>query len=506
MNILSITQLKGQTPQTELSQLQPQPEKTAKSSFEDFLRSAQAEEHREPEKNPADNSVAKSEKADDVSVGQKSEQIARKDERSEKNQIEENKKETSGNDKSEKIARQSSDEKKVSEKTGQTVEDVTAEIAVSEISIENFQLMQLLEKENLNSDEVIAFSEVEVPNLVLGEENSEIDDKTLAWLMSSARRESLQEDISSEDLDSLMDAATEFIPGSESESEKLENAQNLAVSDPELFLEAADSARFAEMQRGAVKSEFTLGSDNKTTLTIDSAEKKKGAKITIHDLRSRHLFDDTSAKVDSSKIVQKAAEKKEITLSLQQQNENNVQMTMELAAKAQENITSSSAQAAGANGSDFQAMLSNAVQENAPDFVKAGNIVLKDSNQGTINLILRPEGLGNVKISLNLDDKNLSAQITVQTKEAMDAFRESISSLKQAFAESGFETGSFDLNFSNNQNQQGFAQSGEQEQNQQNIGILAQKSYGEFVTADALASGEMAETSSEGRYAINIVA
>ena len=121
-------------------------------------------------------------------------------------------------------------------------------------------------------------------------------------------------------------------------------------------------------------------------------------------------------------------------------------------------------------------------------------------------MILRPEGLGNVKISLNLDDKNLSAQITVQTKEAMDAFRESISSLKQAFAESGFETGSFDLNFSNNQNQQGFAQSGEQEQNQQNIGILAQKSYGEFVTADALASGEMAETSSEGRYAINIVA
>jgi flagellar hook-length control protein FliK len=187
---------------------------------------------------------------------------------------------------------------------------------------------------------------------------------------------------------------------------------------------------------------------------------------------------------------------------MQKQADGNIQMTMELAAKAEQNITSSSAQSAGANGSNFQAMLSNAVQENAPDFVKAGNIVLKDNKQGSINLILRPEGLGNVKISLNLDDKNLSAQIVVHTKEAMEAFKESIPSLKQAFTESGFETGSFDLNFSNNQsNQQGFAQG--ENQNQQ---LFAQKSYGEFVTPGALAQEGAAEAYTDTAYGINIVA
>ena len=260
------------------------------------------------------------------------------------------------------------------------------------------------------------------------------------------------------------------------------------------------------MQTEAVsKSRADLSlTDKKSAQTTTAKDKKNELKLAVHDLRTRHVFEDSSAKVDATKAVQKSAEKKEITLSMQQQNETNVQMTMELAAKAQENITSSSSQAAAASGSDFQQMLSNAVQDNAPDFVKAGNIVLKDNNQGTINLVLKPEGLGNVKISLNLDDKNLSAQITVQTKEAMDAFRESIQSLKQAFTESGFETGSFDLNFSNQQ--QNFAQGDGNQSQQQDASFLAHQSYGEFVTARALASGDVADAYAGGDYSVNIVA
>ena len=76
-------------------------------------------------------------------------------------------------------------------------------------------------------------------------------------------------------------------------------------------------------------------------------------------------------------------------------------------------------------------MLQNAVQHSAPEFVKAGSIVLKDGNKGTINLIMRPESLGNVKISLSLSDKTISGQITVASKEAYDAFKESIDSIRQ---------------------------------------------------------------------------
>ena len=151
-------------------------------------------------------------------------------------------------------------------------------------------------------------------------------------------------------------------------------------------------------------------------------------------------------------------------------------------------------------------MLSNAVQENASDIVKAGNIVLKDNNQGSINLILKPEALGNVKISLNLNDKVISGQINVQTREALEAFKESIDALKQAFTESGFETGSFDLNFSSGQN---FAQSGGNGE-RQTASYFAEKAYGDFVSAsasDSRGSGESAFSSQNSKeYSVNIVA
>lgn len=330
-------------------------------------------------------------------------------------------------------------------------------------------------------------------------EKLDVSEKMLSWLMTSSRVENSDSDISDEDFATLIDAAVEFIPGEESESEKLMNAQNLAVNDPKFFLDAVETVGMEENARGAVKSELAL--DDKKLAS--SKEKKNDSKISVHDLRTHRLFDESDSKIISDKIVQKAAEKKELNLSMQKQADGNVQMTMELMEKAEQNITSSSSQSAGANGSNFQAMLTNAVQENAPDFVKAGNIILKDNNQGSINLILRPEGLGNVKISLSLDDKNLSAQILVHTKEAMEAFKESIPSLKQAFTESGFETGSFDLNFSNGGSQQGFAQG--DSQNQRSSEILAHKSYGEFVTKGSL-SQEASEAYSGGDYSVNIVA
>ncbi|MBQ9282976.1 MAG: flagellar hook-length control protein FliK [Treponema sp.] len=492
MNILSVTQLQTQTARADLSQILPSERDTKidsdKPSFARALEDAQKTKSNETESEKTEKGVSADER-----------KVAENDARPESD---EGKKicgnERKSNDaKSEKIAR-NVDEGAEIEQNPAAVLSSADEIAAR---IQNFNnIVQ-------NAVSIEENDSIDGEKLELASDDFAISEKNLSWLVSSAGSET-NDEISEEDFTKMIDAAVEFIPGFESEEEKLESAQNLAANDPKFFLETVEinPSQLAEMQRGAQKSDLPLDSDKKISSAKNVGEKKKDSKLSVYDLRTLRISDADTAKVDSAKIVQKAAEKKEITLSMQQQNENNVQMTMELAAKAQENITSSSAQAAGAQGSDFQAMLSNAVQENAPDFVKAGNIVLKDNNQGSINLILRPEGLGNVKISLNLDDKNLSAQITVQTKEAMDAFRESIPSLKQAFTESGFETGSFDLNFSDNQNQQGFAQSGEQRQNQQNPGILAHKSYGEFVTADALASGEMAESSSVGSYAINIVA
>ena len=483
MNILSISQVQTQAPLVDFSQELSQSQKSTsseKASFADLLREA---------KNASsDSKPAKTEKSEENAPAE-AEKIAKNDENVDSSKGSDKKAENvpDKNEKSEKLTKKkSSDEVENLKNLAKANSDEETLAAQNMNLVGNYRIQKIAPQ-----NEELASAEA-VDGLA---ENSEIDDKMLAWLVASTK-DVENEDISNEDFAALIDAAVEFIPGSETEEEKLVSAQNLAVSDPKLFLEAVENAEPAA--RGAVKSELALD-DKKLAV---SKEKKNDSKISVHDLRTHRLLDENDSKIASDKIVQKSAEKKEINLSMQKQADGNVQMTMELMAKAEQNITSSSSQSAGANGSNFQAMLSNAVQENAPDFVKAGNIVLKDNNQGSINLILRPEGLGNVKISLNLDDKNLSAQILVHTKEAMDAFKESIPSLKQAFTESGFETGSFDLNFSNNQsNQQGFAQG--ENQNQQ---LFAQKSYGEFVTPGTLAHEGSVDSSMEGSYAINIVA
>ncbi len=99
----------------------------------------------------------------------------------------------------------------------------------------------------------------------------------------------------------------------------------------------------------------------------------------------------------------------------------------------------------------FSTMLSQELREQAGEFVKAGKIVLRDGNSGTIRLTLHPESLGNVRISLDLSgDKRISGRIHVASKEAYDAFLENLDGLSDAFVEGGFESAGFDLSWSGN--------------------------------------------------------
>ena len=199
--------------------------------------------------------------------------------------------------------------------------------------------------------------------------------------------------------------------------------------------------------------------------------------------------------------------KDKFSLSQDQKN-GTLTADFDLELHAEQNITSSSQQTASSSSSTYQSMLSNAIGANAPDFVKAGNIVLKDNNQGNINLVLHPEKLGNVKISLSLSDKVISGQITVHSKEAYEAMKESIVSLKEAFSQNGFEAGEFNLSFSQNQNFAGF---GNGSQNQDSA-FRAEKSYSDYVTDASQDSSDDDNFSSSslsqahGTHSINIVA
>ena len=218
-------------------------------------------------------------------------------------------------------------------------------------------------------------------------------------------------------------------------------------------------------------------------------------KIEVQDLRTAAENGVTEASLKDGNFV--------TTVS---QGEGSADITMQLAQGNGASGTTSPV-APGAKEVNFGAMLSNQLQNNATELVRTGSIILRDGNVGTINLILHPEELGNVKISLELNDKMVSAQIRVASEEAFQAFKESIASLKQAFADSGFDTGSFDLSWAGNGQQQ---QGGQQQHNQGHI-AFADTLYGEMMAEDGIDSGVEGEIlqktySDSSPVAVNIMA
>ena len=218
-------------------------------------------------------------------------------------------------------------------------------------------------------------------------------------------------------------------------------------------------------------------------------------KIEVQDLRTAAENGVTEASLKDGNFV--------TTVS---QGEGSADITMQLAQGNGASGTTSPV-APSAKEVNFGAMLSNQLQNNATELVRTGSIILRDGNVGTINLILHPEELGNVKISLELNDKMVSAQIRVASEEAFQAFKESIASLKQAFADSGFDTGSFDLSWAGNGQQQ---QGGQQQHNQGHI-AFADTLYGEMMAEDSIDSGVEGEIlqktySDSSQVAVNIMA
>lgn len=265
----------------------------------------------------------------------------------------------------------------------------------------------------------------------------------------------------------------------------LESAQGLSVNNPADFL---------------AKMETENNQEENSNINQVSEKKSKNSKITVTDLRSQKAENSVETAEDIKdapikvKTVFESSDSATITMDLRESAEN-----------ANQNILSQNAQTAGSDGSNFQAMVQNSVFENAEEFVRAGNIILKDNDKGTINLILHPDDMGNVKIQLAMDGKSVTGHITVNTKEALEVFRNNAEALREAFVKNGFENAGFDVAYGGGNGTE-FAGQQNDSSDADHRAFMAKRQYGALTSISDELDFDYEEDAINSNLGINIVA
>ena len=196
--------------------------------------------------------------------------------------------------------------------------------------------------------------------------------------------------------------------------------------------------------------------ENDLIAEIQNPEQNNG-KISVIDMRTEQVAEQIANPEDSA-VTKEGAKKSDFVKTVEYDSNGNATISLSLKGENQA-IDNGVVQTPN---QDFSSMLSREIASSANDLVKTGSIILKDNNAGTINLILNPEELGSVKIKLEISDNQITGKILVASKEAYDAFNQNLNLLKNAFIDSGFSAGGFDLAFTGSNQQGDFGQNGNQ--------------------------------------------
>ncbi|MBN2655451.1 MAG: flagellar hook-length control protein FliK [Spirochaetales bacterium] len=96
--------------------------------------------------------------------------------------------------------------------------------------------------------------------------------------------------------------------------------------------------------------------------------------------------------------------------------------------------------------------------------VRKASFILKDSNQGEIRLILKPEALGQVKIHLDMNENNLVGKIIVENHRVGQIFENNLSNLSKAFEEAGISSSSIEVTVGDGNGRNGGNQASREDQ------------------------------------------
>lgn len=240
---------------------------------------------------------------------------------------------------------------------------------------------------------------------------------------------------------------------SDSKDEKKEMSVDVSVLN-----QIVSNSEIVSQQKN---NEFIKESDQLSINKVGKKDNKDKPVIEVTDLRT-------------NSVEQSVEQKNNFVTSVSFDDQGNAEMTLDLPQGQIQgenqfiiNNNGTVQQHTVSNEAQFGQMLSAEIQSNSGELVKTGSIILKDNNQGTINLILHPEQLGNVKIQLEISENIVSGKIIVTSQEAYNAFKENIVSLREAFVANGFENAGFDLSWtgSGTGSDSGFGSQDNQKQN-----------------------------------------
>ncbi len=245
-------------------------------------------------------------------------------------------------------------------------------------------------------------------------------------------------------------------------------------------------------EENLVKTEQSVRSEQETVKMQEVAQNAQDpARAVLQDVPAISVKDLRTAREEGSN-------ESGLQTTVQIDKNGNAEMTVNLSAHAAQNGKIDGT--AGKTAAQFSTMLSQEIKANANEFVKTGSIVLRDNNMGSINMILHPEELGNVKIHLELADKVITGKIMVESLEAYNAFKSNLQTLKNAFAENGLSTAGFELSWSGSDGNNHDGQGKQRDDNPNG------RFYSDMIPTIATETTNGFSTNAYGYAAINVIA
>jgi len=224
-------------------------------------------------------------------------------------------------------------------------------------------------------------------------------------------------------------------------AEKAKNRLNSAAANAKNKSNAAETAvgTAGEYQQAGAQKAVSGEKDGRNKLE-EARNKRRGVNVEVRDFRSDGTVTEgvvrdgnVPLRVSAETRMSSESAGKEIVLELRLPDQGR---------EAASATTSWETKA----GQAFEDLLARELHQNFNnDIVRHASVALRDGNEGTIKLALKPESLGNVKIRLEMAENRITGHIVVESKEALRAFEREISSLEKAFRDSGFDGANLEM-------------------------------------------------------------